>query len=243
LSYWIVGRWLPGIAVSATWMPFWALALFLVHRSLKGHITRTTDRQTATLTGSPGALSPAPDPTPMEARPMTLFEHVPHPHILQRKKDGPVTVAGQLPLKHKSRYVRVNARIAVAITAAVGSMTCAWIFCLLAIAGLPTALKPGNIGFLFWFSSDLLQLTLLSVIIVGQNLQAAASDKRAEQTYLDGEASLQGLGQQAQHLAAQDDKILAILAAIEANTALTEQARDAIRAAVATPQHPEGEAA
>jgi hypothetical protein len=69
---------------------------------------------------------------------------------------------------------------------------------------LPTALKPGNIGFLFWFSSDLLQLTLLSVIIVGQNIQAQASDKRSEQTFLDAEAVLAEALKIQEHLAAQD---------------------------------------
>ena len=88
---------------------------------------------------------------------------------------------------------------------------------------MPTALKPGNIGFLFWFSSDLLQLTLLSVIIVGQNIQAAASDKRAEQTYLDAEAVLHEATQIQDHLAAQD----AIL------TALTTQMRDIVAASSA----------
>jgi hypothetical protein len=133
---------------------------------------------------------------------MAVFEHVPHPHAAARSRSGPVTVAGQM--KTGGWYSRVNARLAVRITAGVGSMTCAWLFAVLALAGLPTALAPGNIGFLFWFSSDLLQLTLLSVIIVGQNLQAAGADKRAEQTYLDAEAILQGQSQIAEHLAAQD---------------------------------------
>lgn len=122
---------------------------------------------------------------------MAPSEHRPHPHWSERRRQGPVKVTDQLD--HSSWYRHLNSKLAVKITAAVGSMTCAWLFCLLAIAGLPTALKPGNIGFLFWFSSDLLQLTLLSVIIVGQNIQAGASDKRAEQTFLDVEALLHEL--------------------------------------------------
>jgi hypothetical protein len=138
----------------------------------------------------------------------SLFSYVPHPHVAARRLAGPVKVADQLPLKHKNPAVRFNARIALACTAVVGSMWCAYAFAALAVAGLPTALKPGNIGFLFWFSSDLLQLTLLSVIIVGQNIQAAASDKRAEQTYLDAEAVLhEALSIQA-HLQEQDAVLL-----------------------------------
>jgi hypothetical protein len=84
-------------------------------------------------------------------------------------------------------YKRVNAKIAIWTTAAVGSMTCAWVFAALAIAGLKTSLQPGNIGLLFWISSDFLQLTLLSVIMVGQNIAAKAADARAEKTFEDTE--------------------------------------------------------
>jgi len=91
-------------------------------------------------------------------------------------------------------------------------MWCAYTFAVLAIAGLPTALKPGNIGLLFWTSSDFLQLTLLSVIIVGQNIQARAADKRAEQTYQDAEAVLHEAIQIQAHLAAQDEVLTAQIA-------------------------------
>lgn len=147
---------------------------------------------------------------------MSLYKYVPHPHIARRKEAGPVKVSDQM--KRSNWYSRINSRVALLVTAAVGSMSCAWLFALLAIAGLPTALKPGNIGFLFWFSSDLLQLTLLSVIIVGQNIQAAAADKRAEQTYLDAEALIHGQTEQIAHLAAQDEKILAIVSALDVHT-------------------------
>ena len=68
-------------------------------------------------------------------------------------------------------------------------MTCAWLFAALAFAGLRTAVSPGNIGLLFWISSDFLQLTLLSVIMVGQNIPALASDARAAKTFQDAEDS------------------------------------------------------
>jgi uncharacterized membrane protein YhdT len=128
---------------------------------------------------------------------VSLYTRIPHPHLKHRAEHGPVKVQDQLD--RGNWYKRANAKIAVWITVGVGSMTCAWLF-----AALPAALKPGNIGFLFWFSSDLLQLTLLSVIIVGQNIQASAADKRAEQTYLDAEAVLHEALQIQEHLAAQD---------------------------------------
>jgi hypothetical protein len=135
---------------------------------------------------------------------VSLFVHVPHPHLARRKETGPVKVRDQLPLKHQNPLVRFNARLALACTAVVGSMYCAYAFGLLAFAGLPTALKPGNIGLLFWISSDFLQLTLLSVIIVGQNLQASAADKRAQQTYEDAESILHECLELQRHLMAQD---------------------------------------
>jgi hypothetical protein len=131
-----------------------------------------------------------------------IYEHIPHPHIRARRAAGPVKTDDQR--RRGNWYTRGNSRLAIWITAGVGSMTCAWLFAILAVAGLPTALKPGNIGFLFWFSSDLLQLTLLSVIIVGQNIQASAADKRAEQTFLDAEAVLAEVLKIQEHLAAQD---------------------------------------
>lgn len=144
---------------------------------------------------------------------MNLYDYVPHPHIEHRKKAGPVKVDDQRQLAHPSRVVRFNARFAVICTAAVGSMWCAYLFGILAVAGLPTALKPGNIGLLFWISSDFLQLTLLSVIIVGQNVQAAAADKRAQQTYLDAEAVLAEAIKIQEHLAVQDDVLTKLVTA------------------------------
>ena len=136
---------------------------------------------------------------------MKLYEHIPHPHIAARKDTGPVKTADQ----HNTGtpYARFNTRIAVWITVGVGSMTCAWAFAALAVAGLPAALQPGNIGLLFWISSDFLQLTLLSVILVGQNIQGRAADKRAEQTYNDAEAVLHEAIEIQKHLAAQDEII------------------------------------
>jgi hypothetical protein len=133
---------------------------------------------------------------------MPLFVRTPHAHVADRRAAGPVTVAGQL--KRASRYGRFNAWLAVRITGAVGTMTCAYLFGAWAVYGLPVALQPGGIGLANWFAEEFLQLVLLSVIIVGQNIQAAASDKRSEQTYLDAEAILHGQEQAEAHAAAQD---------------------------------------
>lgn len=111
------------------------------------------------------------------------------PHFGITRHGLPVHLRTMDHLPHGNIITRINAKIAVAITVAVGSMYCAYCFAGLAIAGLPTALKPGNIGLLYWISGDLLQLTLLSVIIVGQNIQARASDARSAKTFEDAEES------------------------------------------------------
>jgi hypothetical protein len=54
---------------------------------------------------------------------------------------------------------------------------------------------------------------LLPVIIVGQNLQAKASDKRAENTYKDAEAVLHEAMEIQKHLAAQDVVLSGLAAA------------------------------
>jgi hypothetical protein len=76
---------------------------------------------------------------------------------------------------------RVNTRLAVGITRSVGSMWCAYIFALIALISLPAALSSRDpIIIIGWIAQTFLQLVLLPIIIVGQNVQNAASDARAE---------------------------------------------------------------
>ena len=79
----------------------------------------------------------------------------------------------------------INAKIAVFLTNIVGSMWCAYVFAILALIGLRPALKPGGEGLIAWIAQTFLQLVLLSVIMVGQNVQSEASDARSEHTYDD----------------------------------------------------------
>ena len=79
----------------------------------------------------------------------------------------------------------VNAKIAVFLTNVVGSMWCAYVFAIIALIGLPPALKPGGEGIIAWIAQTFLQLVLLSVIMVGQNVQSVASDVRSQHTYDD----------------------------------------------------------
>ncbi len=79
----------------------------------------------------------------------------------------------------------LNAKIAVFLTNIVGSMWCAYLFAGIALIGLPPALKPGGEGIIAWIAQTFLQLVLLSVIMVGQNVQSVASDIRSQRTYDD----------------------------------------------------------
>ena len=100
----------------------------------------------------------------------------------------------------------MNARFGVFITVAVGTMWCAYIFTLLALVSLPAALKSHDqIIIVAWIAQTFLQLVLLPIIIVGQNVQAAASDQRADDTYKDAEAVLHEALQIQAHLQAQDE--------------------------------------
>jgi hypothetical protein len=85
-------------------------------------------------------------------------------------------------------------------------MWAAYLFTLLALVSFPSAIRSGSsIIIVAWIAQTFLQLVLLPIIIVGQNIQAKAADKRADQTYKDAEAILHECMQIQAHLAAQDD--------------------------------------
>ena len=131
-----------------------------------------------------------------------IFRHVPHPHISLRKHRAPPTRAELHP--HATAMQRFNTWIACKITGAVGTMWCAYLFALLAIVSLPEAVHGGTATLVAWVAQTFLQLVLLSIIIVGQKVDGAASDKRALDTYNDAEAVLHEAMQIQEHLAAQD---------------------------------------
>jgi hypothetical protein len=83
-----------------------------------------------------------------------------------------------------------NAKFAVLVTSLVGTMWCAYLFTIVALLGLSTALGHGGEGIIAWIAQTFLQLVLLSVIMVGQNVQSATADARAAHTYTDVETIL-----------------------------------------------------
>jgi hypothetical protein len=113
-----------------------------------------------------------------------------------RAHEWPVHAHTFSHLANHTTYNRFNKAVAVRITKNVGTMTCFWVFCLLAILGLPAALVEagvlppsigviGSLGFIVvvqWVAGSFLQLVLLPSLMVGQNLQNAAADARAAKT-------------------------------------------------------------
>lgn len=117
--------------------------------------------------------------------------HQPHPRLLERQTEKPVKVADQH--SRSSAAQRFNAKVAVGTTKVVGTMWCAYIFAAFDCLALPEAVRGGMYGIVQWTASFFLQLVLLAVVMVGQNIQAAASDARSEATYKDTEAILEML--------------------------------------------------
>ena len=109
-------------------------------------------------------------------------KHIPNPRIAERSKTGPHFT--------KDEHVGLNGRIAVFITNSVSTMWCAYVFAAIALISLPAAIRGGTAPLVSWIAQTFLQLVLLSVIMVGQKVAAAASDKQALQTYKDTEALL-----------------------------------------------------
>ncbi len=70
------------------------------------------------------------------------------------------------------------------ITKTVGTMWCAIAFAVLALVSLPGAMATGNVvTIVSWIAQTFLQLVLLSVIMVGQDLQSRAMAQQIAETH------------------------------------------------------------
>lgn len=101
-------------------------------------------------------------------------------------------------------YQRFNKKVALLIANNVGTMTCCWIFLLIAACSLPATLvlahvvkgsvfeiaglyvaSAGLVLLVTWVAQSFLQLVLLPALMVGQNLQNEANDARASKSFED----------------------------------------------------------
>jgi hypothetical protein len=131
-----------------------------------------------------------------KARHRPTFGFTKHGHAVHGK------VTDHLPTHNA--YARFNKRIALLITNNVGTMTCFWLFCVIALLALPAALVEahvisptigiiGEAGFVIvveWMAQSFIQLVLLPALMVGQNLQNIAADARSAKTFEDVERVL-----------------------------------------------------
>src|SRR5579864_2721023 len=110
---------------------------------------------------------------------------------------------------------RFNTWLALNITKSVGSMWMAYAFAVLALISFPAAIASGDVIIIVaWIAQTFLQLVLLPIIIVGQNVQGRAADKRAVQTYQDAEAILHECLQLQAHLMEQDKVLQDVIAQV-----------------------------
>lgn len=118
--------------------------------------------------------------------------------------DAPFKAHEQLPrvVRFDVREIRTalrevegfNAKVALIITRSVGTMACAYVFAAIALISLPAALSSGQVIIIVaWIAQTFLQLVLLSIIMVGQTVQSAASDARAAKQFGDTETILDRL--------------------------------------------------
>ena len=151
---------------------------------------------------------------------VSIYRYVPHRRTQQKLAAPmpPVKVVDQLP--HGNPTARFNQWFAVKVTTGVGTMWCAYAFAALAFVSLPAAITSGSaVTLVSWISQTFLQLVLLSVIIVGQNVLAAAADKRSEATYADADAVLHEAVMIQEHLLAQDKVLKSLVGNVDARQA------------------------
>src|SRR5919199_616137 len=142
----------------------------------------------------------------------SIVNVVPSSHLDDRRREGPAQTHHE--------HIGFNGRLAALITRKVGSMpmvyaTVAFIFgwMVLAQAGM---LWFDRFPFPFLlFLGNVVQLLLIFVILVGQQVLGAVSDKRSLQTYEDADAILQECQRMQSHLLAQDSLLNSGIALFE----------------------------
>ena len=74
-----------------------------------------------------------------------------------------------------------NKKVALFVTERVGTMSCAYLFAAIALVSLPEALSSEDpLEIVSWVAETFLQLVLLSIIIVGQNIQSEIAEEQAQ---------------------------------------------------------------
>ncbi len=131
-----------------------------------------------------------------------LFNHEHHPY-------QPRNV--NLLHEAEQKAAGVNTRVAVGLTKRVGTMWMAYAFAALAVVGLMAIvglLSPIVALLVVWISQTFLQLTLLPIIMVGQNVLGRKSELQADEQFNTTMTSYKDIELVMQHLSAQDAELL-----------------------------------
>jgi len=120
---------------------------------------------------------------------------------------------------------RFNDWLGVKITQSVGTMWCAYAFAGLALISLPASIHQGTQALIQWIAQTFLQLVLLSIILVGQQVQGARVEARDSETHDMVMTSHSELHKShAEHSAKLDELIRAIPGASPPSVSIDERA-------------------
>ena len=145
--------------------------------------------------------------------PKANFDYKPHPHIASRKN---LKVSNSAEILSQTGPKTINQKLGLAITRRVGTMWAAYIFFGLTLISLPAVIMKGDLVLIVgWVAQTFLQLVLLPIIIVGQNIQAAAAERRAVMTYEDAAAVLDEAVKIQKHLDHQDQSLAHLVTRLE----------------------------
>jgi uncharacterized membrane protein len=131
-----------------------------------------------------------------------LFHHEPHQH--QPRNVNALHAA-------ERAAEGINTKIAITLTNSVGTMWTAYIFAIIAVIGLFGILQLFNpiVALLVaWVSQTFIQLTLLPVIMVGQNVLGRKAELQADEQFRTTMSTYHDIEQIMQHLSAQDAELL-----------------------------------
>ncbi len=113
-----------------------------------------------------------------------------------------------LPLGYRLAMKRFNPWLAKIITNGVATMWCAYLFAAIALISLPKAIASGDsIVIVSWVAQTFLQLVLLSIIMVGQKVQAQSLEATINETHTASIAEFE-LAKEARTLAHQELRAL-----------------------------------
>ena len=137
-----------------------------------------------------------------------MSKYIPHPH-------QPRNV--NLVHKAEQESSSFNKRFAILLTRGVGTMVCAYIFAFIAILGFPLLpFGPTATQLVQWTSQTFIQLTMLSVIMVGQAVLGRRGELQAEESFNTTKKVYADIESIMKHLDDQDALILKIIQKLEA---------------------------